>query len=111
MPGAIITVRTNGKLATTGNLIVYSNFTDTNTIRQYPVSKGTAGTLMIDGGTFEAKAFGGIVQGTGNGGTAKVSKTLSVTAYEHNNTDKYTVSETARLVNGTAMTKGTTYTL
>ena len=66
---------------------------------------------MIDGGTFEATAFGGIVQGTGKGGTAKVSETLSVTAYEHNNTDKYTVSETARLVNGTAMTKGTTYTL
>ena len=111
MPGAIITVRTNGKLATTGNLIVYSNFTDTNTIRQYPVSKGTAGTLMIDGGTFEAKAFGGIVQGTGKGGTAKVSKTLSVTAYEHNNSDRYKVTENARLADGTAMTKGATYTL
>ena len=28
-----------------------------------------------------------------------------------NNSDRYTVSETARLVDGTPMTKGTTYTL
>lgn len=111
MPGAVITVRTNGKLSSIGNLIVYSNFTDTNTIQQYPVSKGTAGTLMIDGGTFEATAFGGIVQGTGKGGTAKVTSTLSVTAYEHNNSDRYKVTETARLAGETAMTKGTTYTL
>jgi len=111
MPGAVITVRTNAKLTTTGNVAVYSNFTDTNTIQQYPVSKGTAGTLMIDGGTFEAKAFGGIVQGTGKGGTAKVSTTLSISVTEHNNSDKYTVSETARLADGASMTKGTTYTL
>lgn len=111
MPGAVISVRTYGKLSSTGKLIVYSNFTDTNSIQKYPISKGTAGTLMIDGGTFEAKAFGGIVQGTGNGGTAKVTKTLSVTAYEHNNSDKYKVTETAKLEDGTAMTKGTTYTL
>ena len=111
MPGAVITVRTNAKLSTTGNVAVYSNFTDTNGIQKYPISKGTAGTLMIDGGTFEATAFGGIVQGTGKGGTAKVSNTLSVSVYEHNNTDRYTVSETARLADGTAMTKGTTYTL
>ena len=111
MPGAVISVRTYGKLSSTGKLIVYSNFTDTNSIQKYPISKGTASTLMIDGGTFEAKAFGGIVQGTGKGGTAKVTKTLSVTAYEHNNSDKYKVTETAKLEDGTAMTKGTTYTL
>ena len=111
MPGAIITVRTNGKLSSTGNLIVYSNFTDTNSIRVYPVSKGKAATLIIDGGTFEATAFGGIVQGTGKGGTAKVTSTLSVTAYEHNNSNRYKVTEAARLADGTSMTKGTTYTL
>lgn len=111
MPGAVITIRTNAKLSSTSNLIVYSNYTDTNSIRQYPVSKGTAGTFIIDGGTFEAKAFGGIVQSTGKGGSAKVSKTLSVTAYEHNNSDKIKVTENARLADGTTMTKGTTYTL
>ncbi len=111
MPGAVITVRTNAKLTTTGNVAVYSNFTDNNNIQQYPASKGTAATFMIDGGTFEATAFGGIVQGTGKGGTAKVSKTLSVSVYEHNNSDRYSVSETARLANGTSMTKGATYTL
>ena len=111
LPGAVITVKKGAKLNSTGNLIVYGNWTDTTSLKKYPVSKGTAGTLIVDGGTFEATAFGGIVQGTGNGGTAKVSNTLSVSAYEHDNTDRYTVSETARLADGTAMTKGETYTL
>lgn len=111
MPGAVITVKKNAKLNSTGELIVYNNWTDTNTIRKYPVSKGTDGTLIIDGGTFEATTFGGIVQGTGNGGTAKVTKNLSVTSYEHDNNDRLEVTKEATLANGTKMVAGTSYTL
>ena len=66
---------------------------------------------MIDGGNLVATAFGGIVRGTGNGGSAKVTNTLSVTAYEHSYTDRFSFTETAKLEDGTAMTKGTTYSL
>lgn len=111
MPGAVITVKKNAKLTTTGELIVYNNWTDTNTIRKYPVSKGTDGSLIIDGGAFEATTFGGIVQGTGNGGTAKVTKNLSVTAYEHDNNDRLEVTKEATLADGTKMAKGESYTL
>lgn len=115
MPSGKITVRKNATLTTTGNFIVYGNFVDQKYEKVngmvYPVEKGKEGYLVIDGGNFVATAFGGIVRGTGNGGTAKVTKTLSVTAYEHSYTDRFSFTETAKLEDGTAMAKGTTYTL
>lgn len=111
LPGCTVTVKNNATLnATAGSLIVYSNWTDTNTIRKYPTSYGTEGKLVVDGGTINAYKFGGIIYATANGGTVKVSKAVSATAYEHNNEDRYTVSETARFEDGTTITKGTTYT-
>lgn len=115
MPSGKITVRKNATLTTTGNFIVYGNFVDQKYEKVngmvYPVEKGKEGYLVIDGGNLVATAFGGIVRGTGNGGSAKVTKTLSVTAYEHSYTDRFSFTETAKLEDGTAMAKGTTYTL
>lgn len=111
LPGCTITIKKNATVnATSGSVIVYSNWTDTNTIQQYPSSKGTAGTLILDGGTLNAYNLGGIISATENGGTVKASKGVSVTAKEHNYEDSYKVTESARFEDGTELTKGKTYT-
>lgn len=115
MPGCTITIKSNATVnATKGNIAIYSNFTDTNTVDdgayKYPISKGTAAKLVMDGGTLNAYKFGGIIYATSNGGTVKVSNAVSVTAYEHNGDKEWSVSETARFEDGTTLSKGTTYT-
>ncbi|GEM_PF-883497 len=115
MPSGKITVNANAKLTTTGNVIVYSNFVDQKVGKVngliYPESKGKAGFLVLNGGEYEANAFGGIVSVTQAGGNVKINKTTSVTAYEHSYDDKFSFTEDARLENGTILEKGTLYTL
>lgn len=111
LPGSTITIKENATVsASSGNVIVYSDWTDDNSIQKYPTTYGTAGKLVLDGGTLNAYTFGGIIYATSNGGTVKASNAVSVTAYEHNNSDRYKVTESARFENGTTLQKNITYT-
>lgn len=115
MPSGTITVNKNATLTTTGGFTVYYNFEDKKTGKVngliYPLDKGKDGFFYINGGTYKATAFAGIIRGTGNGGTATISKTVTIKVYEHSYDDRYYNTLNATLADGTAMTKGTTYTL
>lgn len=115
MPSGTITVNKNATLTTTGSFTVYYNFEDKKTGKVngliYPLDKGKDGFFYINGGTYKATAFAGIIRGTGNGGTATISKTVTIKVYEHSYDDRYYNTLNATLADGTAMTKGTTYTL
>lgn len=111
LPGCTITIKTNATVnASDGNLIIYSDWTDDNSIQKYPTAYGTAGKLILDGGTINAYELGGIIYATSNGGTIKASNAVSVTAKEHNNSKSYEVTEKARFEDGTALSKNKTYT-
>lgn len=121
LPGCVVSISKNATLSVTGSLMVYSNWTDENEIRKYPVEKGTAGMLIVDGGNFSATKFGGIVYGTNNGGTAKFTKlnglfnNKDLSCYEHyNGSSEVEITEKARVKNSdgteTTMKKGTSYT-
>lgn len=115
LPGCTITIKKNATVnASDGNLIVYSNWTDNNSTASgtynYPTKFGTAGKLLLDGGTLNAYNLGGIIYATENGGTVKASKGVSVTAKEHDGSDDYKVTESARFENGDTLTKNKTYT-
>ena len=117
LPGATVTINSAATLNvektsasnSSGDLIVYSAWNDSNTLWPYPSNKGTAGILNLNGGTLNVKNFAGIIGATNNG-SVTVSNSISIDSSEYNNSSQYNISETARFADGTALEKGKTYT-
>lgn len=117
MPGGKIVINKQATVNLTGDTTVYSDYTDTNGIQKYPTAYGTAGKLVVNGGTLNAASgsFGGKVYSTELGGTVILGKTVSMNSTECPTKDStITVSETTLFINadGTSVTgsANTTYT-
>lgn len=117
LPGATVTINSAATLNvektstsnSSGDLIVYSAWNDSNTLWPYPSNKGTAGILNLNGGTLNVKNFAGIIGAT-NSGSVTVSNSVSINSSEYNNSSQYNISETARFADGTNLQAGKTYT-
>lgn len=117
MPGGKIVINKQATVNLTGDTTVYSDYTDTNGIQKYPTAYGTAGKLVVNGGTLNAASgsFGGKVYSTELGGTVILGKTVSMNSTECPTKDStITVSESTLFINadGTSVTgsANTTYT-
>ena len=117
MPGGKIVINKQATVNLTGDTTVYSDYTDTNGIQKYPTAYGTAGKLVVNGGTLNVASgsFGGKVYSTELGGTVILGKTVSMNSTECPTKDStITVSENTLFINadGTSVTgsANTTYT-